>query len=180
VGAVDGRPNRYRDDVGMDVREEIRYDAAPDAVFEMLCDQAFREKVCRAIGSISYDVSVSRTGDRARVHQDRVMKADLPDFAKKVVGSNIEMVQTEDWGEPKADGVRTADFRVEIPGKPGAITGTVTLSPDGSGSREVVSGTVKVSIPLVGKKLEGEVAKGLKAALEVEGRVGARWLAGDR
>jgi hypothetical protein len=164
----------------MDVREEIRYDAAPDQVFEMLCDQAFREKVCRAIGSISYDVSIERDGGTARVRNHRVMKADLPDFAKKVVGDKIEMIQTEDWGARQADGSRTADFHVEIPGKPGAIKGSVTLSPDGTGSKEVVAGTVKVSIPLVGKKLENEVAKGLKAALEIEGSVGAKWLAGDR
>ncbi|MGH3314687.1 MAG: DUF2505 domain-containing protein [Nocardioidaceae bacterium] len=164
----------------MDVREEIRYDAAPDQVFEMLCDQAFREKVCRAVGSIRYDVSIERDGDTARVRNDRVMKADLPDFAKKVVGDTIEMVQTEDWGARQADGSRIADFHVEIPGKPGAIKGSVTLSPDGTGSKEVIAGTVKVSIPLVGKKLENEVAKGLKAALEIEGSVGAKWLAGDR
>jgi hypothetical protein len=164
----------------MDVREEIRYDAAPDQVFEMLCDQAFREKVCRAIGAISYDVSIERNGDTARVRNDRVMRADLPDFAKKVVGDKIEMVQTEDWGARQPDGSRTADFHVEIPGKPGSIKGRVTLSPDGTGSKEVVSGTVKVSVPLVGKKLENEVAKGLKAALEIEGSVGAKWLAGDR
>jgi hypothetical protein len=161
----------------MDVREEIVYDASPDDVFEMLCDQAFREKVCRGIGSVRYDVSITRDGDTALVRQDRVMKADLPDVAKKIVGDTIEMVQTEDWGKRRPDGSRTATFHVEIPGKPGAITGKVSLSPAGDGSREVVSGQVKVSIPFVGKRLETEVAKGLQAALEVEGRIGAKWLA---
>jgi uncharacterized protein YndB with AHSA1/START domain len=162
----------------MDVREEIVYDAPPDDVFEMLCDQAFREKVCRAIGSVRYDVSVSRDGDTARIRNDRVMKADLPEVAKKVIGDTIEMVQTEDWGERQPDGARTADFRVEIPGKPGSITGTVSLSPTRTGSREVVAARVKVSIPMVGRRLEAEVVHGLQAALEVEGRVGAKWLTG--
>jgi hypothetical protein len=161
----------------MDVREEIVYDASTDDVFEMLCDQEFREKVCRGIGSVRYDVSITRDGDTARIRQDRVMEADLPDVAKKVVGDTIQMVQTEDWGERRPDGSRTATFRVEIPGKPGSITGSVSLSASGGGSREVVSGQVKVSIPFVGKKLETEVAKGLKAALEVEGQIGAKWLA---
>jgi Protein of unknown function (DUF2505) len=161
----------------MDVREEIAYDASPDEVFTMLCDQAFREKVCRGIGSVRYEVSITRDGDTAQIRNDRVMKADLPDVAKKVVGDTIEMVQTEDWGERQSDGSRTARFRVEIPGKPGSITGSVSLSPSGSGSREVVTGQVKVSIPFVGKKLETEVARGLKAALQVEGQIGAKWLA---
>jgi uncharacterized protein YndB with AHSA1/START domain len=161
----------------MDVREEIVYDASPDRVFEMLCDKAFREKVCRGIGSVRYDVSITRDGDTARIRQDRVMEADLPDVAKKIVGDTIEMVQTEDWGERRPDGSRTATFHVEIPGKPGAIIGRVSLSPSGDGSREVVSGQVKVSVPFVGKRLETEVAKGLQAALKVEGRIGAKWLA---
>jgi hypothetical protein len=161
----------------MDVREEIVYDASPDDVFEMLCDQAFREKVCRGIGSVRYDVSISRDGDTAVIRNDRVMEADLPEVAKKVVGDTIEMVQTEEWGERQPDGSRTAAFRVEIPGKPGSITGTVSLSPSGVGSREVVSGQVKVSIPFVGKTLETEVVKGLKSALRVEGAIGATWLA---
>jgi hypothetical protein len=105
------------------------------------------------------------------------MEVDLPEVAKKVVGDTIEMVQTEEWGERQSDGSRTATFRVEIPGKPGSITGTVSLSPSGGGSREVVSGQVKVSIPFVGKKLETEVVKGLKGALQVEGAIGATWLA---
>jgi uncharacterized protein YndB with AHSA1/START domain len=163
----------------MDVREEIVYAASPDDVFEMLCDKAFREEVCRGIGSVRYEVSVTRDGDTAQIRNHRVMKADLPDVAKKVVGDSIEMVQTEDWGERQADGSRTAAFRVEIPGKPGSITGSVSLSPSGGGSREVVTGSVKVTIPFVGKKLETEVAKGLKAALRVEGQIGAKWLASE-
>jgi len=163
----------------MDVREEIVYDASPDEVFEMLCDQGFREKVCRGIGSVRYEVTITRDGDKARIRNNRVMKADLPEVAKKVVGDTIEMVQTEDWGERQSDGSRSGTFHVEIPGKPGAITGTVSLAPSGGGSREVVSGQVKVSIPFVGKKLESEVAKGMSAALEVEGQIGAKWLASE-
>ncbi len=162
------------------MREDIVYDASPDDVFEMLCDKAFREEVCRAIGSLRYDVSVSRTGDTATVRNDRVMKADLPEVAKKVVGDTIEMIQTEEWGARESDGARTGTFRVEIPGKPGSISGTVSISPIRTGTREVVAGHVKVSIPIVGKRLEAEVVRGLQAALEVEGRVGAKWLAGER
>jgi hypothetical protein len=164
----------------MDVREEIVYDAAPDDVFDMLCDQAFREKVCLGVGSVRYDVRISRDGDRATVRNDRVMKADLPDIARKVVGDTIEMVQTEEWGPRQSDGSRSGTFHVEIPGKPGSISGTVSIAPEGGGTREVVAGRVKVSIPLVGKKLEAEVVKGLKSALRVEGRIGAGWLEGRR
>ncbi|MGH3355506.1 MAG: DUF2505 domain-containing protein [Nocardioidaceae bacterium] len=164
----------------MDLRSELNYDAAPDDVFTMLCDEAFRTAVCKATGSTSYDVAVSRDGDGAQVRVRRVLPAQVPDFAKKFVGDHIEVVQTERWGGPGPDGGRSADLKVEIPGKPGSVTGSVTLSPSAGGSRELITGDIKVSIPLVGRKLEGEVHRGITAAIKVEQRVGTKWLAGDR
>jgi len=41
-----------------------------------------------------------------------------------------------------------------VQGVPSHIDGTVTLTPDGTGTRQDIEATVKVSIPLVGGKLE--------------------------
>ncbi len=164
----------------MDLRSELHYDAGVDDVFAMLCDEAFRTRVCRATGATDHEVAISRDGDTAHVRIRRVLPARVPDFARKFVGNHIEVVQIEDWGGPEADGGRRARLRIEIPGKPGSVDGSVTLSPTGPGSRELVTGDIKVSIPLVGRKLESEVHRGITAAMDVEGRVGATWLAGDR
>ena len=164
----------------MDLRSELHYDAGVDDVFAMLCDESFRARVCRATGATDHDVTITRDGDTAHVRIRRVLPAEVPDFAKKIVGNHIEVVQTEEWGWAQPDGQRTARLRIEIPGKPGSVTGSVALSPSGAGARELVTGEIKVSIPLVGRKLESEVHRGITAAMEAEGRVGATWLAGDR
>ena len=46
------------------------------------------------------------------------MPAEVPDFMKKIVGETVDVVQTEDWGAPDADGQRTADVVVQIKGQP--------------------------------------------------------------
>ncbi|MDQ3424563.1 MAG: DUF2505 domain-containing protein [Actinomycetota bacterium] len=166
----------------MQLRSELTYDAPPDEVFAMLCDQDFRETVCAATQATSYDVTVDVVGDgvRVRVHRVMPLPSDVPDMARKLVGDSIEIVHTEEWGPAQADGSRTARLRVEVPGKPVTMPGTIVLAARGTGSHESLEGDVKVSVPFVGGKLEQEIARGILAAIEVEGSVGRAWLAGDR
>ncbi|MDP9444791.1 MAG: DUF2505 domain-containing protein [Actinomycetota bacterium] len=166
----------------MDLRAELAYDAPPDDVFAMICDPGFRDKVCAESGAQSYDVAVERvgTGPRVRVHRVMPLPADVPHVARKLVGDSIQIVQTEEWGPAQPDGSRTATLTVEVPGKPATMRGAIRLLPRGAGSQESVEGDVKVSVPLVGRKLEQEIARGILAAIEVEGGVGRAWLAGLR
>ncbi|MPZ62412.1 MAG: DUF2505 family protein [Propionibacteriales bacterium] len=164
----------------MDLRRELEYDSAPADVFAMLCDEAFRSKVCEATLAIEYDVAITSREQGADVRIRRVMPANVPDMARRFVGDTLEIVQTEEWGAASADGTRTARLRMEMPGKPGNVTGTITLGPHGQGSREVIDAVVKVSVPLVGGKLEEQVVRGIKAGIREEGKVGQAWLAGDR
>ncbi len=47
----------------MHLSAEIRYDAAPDDVFAMLCDPAFQERRCVATGALEQDVTVEEFED---------------------------------------------------------------------------------------------------------------------
>ena len=75
----------------------------------MLMDPAFREEVCDAQGAIRKAVS-DRPGRRrhARVI-DQVQPADgIPAFAKKFVGDEIHLVQTEHWSDAETPGSRSS------------------------------------------------------------------------
>ena len=114
------------------------------------------------------------TGDGMTVTVDRVMPADgIPSFATKFVGSEIEVKQLETWTGPTR-----ADLEVTIPGKPGHMRGTVTLSERDGETVETIQGDIKVSIPIVGGKLEALIGDLLASALRSEARVGRDWLAG--
>jgi hypothetical protein len=151
------------------LRKELAYDASPDAVAAMLADVAFREEVLARQHVLRGSATVE--GDTVVVEQVQ-SAASLPSFARKFVGDEIVIVQTERWGSTTA-----ADLHLTIPGKPGDITGDVTLSPAGAGTVEVVDLTVKVSIPLVGGKIEKLVADMIEKALAKEHQVGQEWLA---
>jgi len=161
----------------MELREVLEYDAPPDRVFAMLGDAGWRERVCEEQRAESWDVAVDAVDDQAWVTVVRVLPARVPDLVKSMVGKTIETVQTEKWGPAAADGSRRADFHVQVKGQPATVTGEVRLEPSGAGTRQTVVGDVRVKIPFVGKRIEPEIAKALRAGITVERRLGAAYLA---
>jgi hypothetical protein len=163
----------------MDLSAEISYPGATtDEAFALVVDPQFRAAVCKATMALSYDVGIDpKDGGGASVRVDRTVPAEVPDFVKKLVGETLDVRQTEDWSAPDAEGRRTADVRVEVVGQPAKMTGSVVLEPTSDGCHEVVTGKVKVSIPLLGGKIEPEIAKGILTALKVEQQTGREWLA---
>ncbi len=159
------------------VSEELRYDGATiEQVHQMLADPTFREAVCDSQHVLRRTVKIDRDGSGMSVSIDQVQAAQgIPGFAKKFVGEEINIVQTEDWTSPEK-----GNLHIAIPGKPGEMSGTALLTEDPDGTTETVNLSVKVNIPLVGGKIEGLVADMLRKALRAEHKVGVTWLAGGR
>jgi hypothetical protein len=163
----------------MRIEAQITYpDATPEQVFGLAVDPEFRAAVCDATAALDYEVEVDEREDgSASVRVQRVMPAEVPDFVKKLVGDTVELIQTEEWSVPDESGRRTADLVLDITGQPAKMTGTIVLDGDGTGATEQITGDLKVSIPLLGKKIEPEIAKGIYVAIKVEQKTGRAWLA---
>jgi Protein of unknown function (DUF2505) len=160
----------------MKFSHQMMYDAGPAEVRAMIVDPEFREKVCQAIGTVRHSVRVEGSGDEVGVTVDQTQSAhELPSFARKFVGNEIRIIQRETWREPTRAGLD-----LEIPGKPGRLTGGIVLDGDDDGTVEELSGDLKVGIPLIGGKLEEFVGDIFAAALRIEEKVGRQWLAGER
>lgn len=160
----------------MKFRHVNSYAASPSTVHAMLVTPEFREEVCTYQRALQHTVDVTDDGERTTVviRQSQAMDG-APAAARKVVGSSVEIVQREVWRD--AEDTVTAEFAMEIPGKPGHLKGAITLVDKGDGTcDEVFSGEVKVNVPLIGGKLEGFIADILTRALRREGRVGETWL----
>lgn len=155
------------------LRHDLRYDGATLAqVRAMLADPKFREEVCVSQHYDRYRVDLDSAGDRMTVTIDQYRPAEgVPPFAKKFVGSDVHIVQHEEW--PSAT---DATLEVSIPGKPGEIRGTIGLVETGDGVTETVQVDIRVAIPLLGGRIEGLIADLLRDALEAESRVGRKWL----
>lgn len=159
----------------MHFRHELSYDAAPDAVFEMLADPAFREKVSAALDVVSAEVAIVRSGEGFTFTNDQVQRTEgLPTFARKFAGETTRAIQIEEW--PDSTG---GSLRIDAPGKPSSISGTIALVPTGAGTTEVVELDIKVKVPLIGGKLEGLLVDQVRNGMDVEHEVGIAWLAGE-
>lgn len=160
----------------MKFQHSTSYAASPADVFAMLTDAEFREAAMRQMRTLSYDVDVQRTGDTADVTIEQTQAVrKIPDFAKKLVGEEIRIVQRETWTSPTG-----GEIEITVPGKPGVLRGTIALAASGSGTTQTIAGDLKVSIPLIGGKIEAVMADMMKLAMQAEGAAGARWLAGER
>jgi len=100
--------------------KRLTYDATAEAVAGMLDDPEFREAVLERQHVVRSSVTID--GDLVTIEQVR-SGDDIPSFARKFVGDEILIVQTENWTSPTS-----ADVRLTIPGKPGEAVGTMSSS----------------------------------------------------
>jgi Protein of unknown function (DUF2505) len=146
-----------------------------EAVQAMLTDPAYR----RAVGDFQrvtdFSCVVTPGGSGTTVRLEVAHGTDrIPSFAQKLVGPEIRFVQEEWWSSPDH-----AELHVTIPGKPGDMTGSTSLTQSGQAVVQQVDLAVKVSIPLVGGKVEDLVAGFVTRAYDAENVVGVRWLQGE-
>jgi len=130
------------------------YDADVETVYKLISDPAFIERKYADQGAT--DIVIESDDASGAVHNviRRKVTIDLPGFAKKVMSPTNTMVQTEQWAAPDADGRRVCAYTIEVQGVPSKISGTVTLSPRAGGTDQEIEADVKVSVPLLGGKLE--------------------------
>jgi hypothetical protein len=160
----------------MDLKLSATYDASPADVFAIMSDPSFRESACEQTHALSYDVSVTDDGDDVVVRVAREMPTDqVPDFAKKFVGSTLTVIQIETWHPAAMDGSRTADVNGEIKGTPAGFTGTAAITGGTDKTVQSIDLDVKVSVPLIGKKIEPFIAQAIEAALSKEQKLGQAW-----
>ena len=155
------------------LRHELTYDAPADAVTAMLADKAFREEVCDFIGVTRKSVIIEPVGEGLHVTIDQWQPTyRVPSYAKKFVGEEVNIVQREIWTTSLL-----GDLSISIPGKPGAMSGTVRIEEAHGVTTEAVDLNVKVGIPLLGGKIEDLIAGLLLKALKAENKVGRDYLA---
>jgi hypothetical protein len=146
-----------------------------DAVYAVLADPAFRKAVGDYQRVTDFACSITPTESGMAVRLEQAHGTDrIPSFAQRLVGGEIRFVQEESWASSSG-----ADIHVTIPGKPGEMTGSTTLTQTGDDVVQRIDLAVKVSIPLVGGKVEDLVAGFIGKAFDAEHKVGLKWLRGE-
>lgn len=155
-----------------------RFVAPVADVVAMYADEGFSRERARATGATESDVLIDGTADGAfdviirRVITTEGVRSDF----RGLLGSTVSVNYTEAWTEPEGES-RDATFAVEIVGAPARAAGSVTLEPDGSGSRMSLEGNVSSSAFLISAAVAQAVGEALAWGIEQEFDAADAWLA---
>jgi hypothetical protein len=144
----------------------------PELAFALLSDPAYVEKVATDTGGQDVEVRVEPTdGGGATIVSTRSLPAEVPSYAKPLVGERVRLTETRIFGPAAADGSRDGTLAVSFGSAPVAITGTMRLQAGGTGTEVLVELSVKASVPFVGAKIEKFSAEQIERALGKEEQI---------
>ncbi len=153
----------------MQLEKVLRYPAEPEAVAALLADPDFIAEVCAASGALEWHVDVTGTPETAfSVVSSRHLPAEeVPEPARRLLGRNLRVRETDSWAAPAADGSREGSLTLEIPGAPVKARATMTLRSDGEGGAvQVLHGELRATVPLIGARVERTASGPLLEALD--------------
>jgi hypothetical protein len=154
------------------------YDASIDQMWAMLSDQGYHQAKYEALGAGNISFTEFNADSSAiTMKNERDVPADLPSFAKKIVGETNHVTQTERW--TRSGDSASCSIEIQIKNVPGGTTGTMDINPTGSGCSWAADFTIKVGIPMVGGKLEGVMKDETASNFVKEKTFNDEWLASN-
>ncbi len=144
---------------------ERTYGHPPRALVETLLDEAFLTARGAALGGTA-PPTVTREGEVVVVRFPRRLPLEgVPGPLRSFVGSG-DVVQIDRWetiGDDRCAAVWTTESAM-----PGRVDGTYEIVATGGGSTYRVVATAKVSVPLIGGRLAGDVEGHVLKLIEAE------------
>jgi hypothetical protein len=138
----------------MKARIEHDYAADVETVYALISDPGFIERKYVALGGRNVEVKRTETDGGCTVVTKRTISVDLPGFAKKVLTPSQTAIQSETWAAATSTGERVCTYTVEAQGTPSRIQGSHRLTPTATGCHHTIDIDAKVSVPLIGGRLE--------------------------
>ena len=153
-----------------------RYSATPDQIIAMMSDAGYLTAKYEALGDIKFNVDRQDASDGSlNLKISRTLGSNLPDLAKKVLGAQNDLIQTEAWSTGGAE--KSCDFTIESPGKPVKISGTMQIVSAGDGECDYTTNfEIKARVPLIGGKIEKMLLAETQENLATEKDFNDKWL----
>lgn len=137
------------------IQLDFGYDASAQRLYELFTDREFLAAQIAAAGGTEVEILEREvSADCARVVWRSRKEVEVPGFAKSVVPSTNRITQTDTWRRD-ADGYQCA-WSAKISGAPANTFGSMSVEPDDAVSRYTFVGHIKIKVPLIGGKLEGQ------------------------
>ncbi|MEI6623471.1 MAG: DUF2505 domain-containing protein [Actinomycetes bacterium] len=153
----------------------MSYQADVSTAYAMLTDPAYSRFKNEKTGGSNVEVSTSDNGDGITIVAKRDLPADVPSYARSLVGKTITTTETDAWGATQPDGSRQATMTIAF-SVPAKVTGTFDLVPTETGSKVTITIEAKANVPFIAGKLEGVLVEQFVRAVEAEEPIGQQWL----
>lgn len=163
----------------MDIEYKTVYQAGPTKVLDLLTDLDFLRDFAGELGVSSHQANVSKIGGTRSVELRIVASTDLcPAVFRSFVGPVITIADVRLWKPDGAGGYRSLwSAEATAKGRTAAITGALTLTPNGATSRFTARADVMVKIAFIGGLAKGEIAALGGGSMGDQTTVMNRWLA---
>ncbi|MBQ9396819.1 MAG: DUF2505 domain-containing protein [Proteobacteria bacterium] len=138
---------------------EDRFNCSPKKLFDLLSDDQFDDELMKAL---KMDKKLIEKADKAEGKMFKIhltCAEEIPAIAKKFVGEHLSYVETRQW--KTASNSNTWSIAPEVKGANVDVKGTTEIVADGNGCIRRTKGTVSVSLPLIGKKIEEMVLQNI-------------------
>ena len=145
----------------MQFTDTHKFDKPAATVIKMFSDKAYFERKYRELGFKNIEVlehKVDAKRFRIKVRYSAPNSAPIPDFAKKFLGENNLITQSDTWDLEK----KTGRIEAEIRGVPVKVVADMKLADEGAGSANTLKWDLSCGIPFIGGKLEEVVAGDIK------------------
>ena len=155
------------------------YDCTPATLHAALTDPAYWDARVAAVGGTGAKLdALAATEGGVEVTLTQVVPAEnLPSIVGRIKPGDLVIVRTEIWGALDGSSAR-CEVTAVVSGTPATVSGTSDLTGDDTSATVRTAGEAKVSIPLVGGKIEQAVADNVVRLLVAEHRFTERWLVG--
>lgn len=160
------------------IEHQARYPASPAALHAAVTDEAYWRARVAAVGGRGATLDALDVVDgtiTVRLTQ-KIAAEHLPSIVQKISSGDLAVQRTEFWGALQDSG-SAGTFTAEVPGRPITMRGRHAITGDDSSCTARSSGEVRVSVPLIGGKIEAIIAENITELLVVEQRFTAQWLA---
>lgn len=156
--------------------ERQNFDQPKEKVLRMFSDRAYFEKKYAASGGwdikvLEHELSAKRF--RIKCSYSRKPDAEVPGFARKIIGEAVHLTQEDVWDLEKA----TGNLKIEIRHTPIHMTAAMRVVEEKSGCANVLQWTISCAVPLIGGKLEQMLAKEMKDKAAADLEISRRLLA---
>ncbi|MFP5351288.1 MAG: DUF2505 domain-containing protein [Actinomycetota bacterium] len=161
----------------MDFEISHAFDAPPERIAEVLLDEGFQHSLSD-IGALAEREVLDQKENKDGTVDRRircVLDIDISGAAKRFIGDGPpSWIEEASWDPDAMEWSWT--IHPEVAADLLTAKGTISIAADGHAGVRIVSGLVKVSVPLYGSKVEGWILSGLESAYDDEADRLAEWL----